>query len=463
VEFDVSDAPDLATAAGRCCAHLADLGFELPSLYLRRSGRLRCFASHGYWQVLDGFPESSGVIAETVRTGVPLHVTTDSDLYLEAAPGVLAEVCVPILVNGIAIGAINVESAQHLPESTIGTLTAIAATFAARVTDLGGMPEPEGWRRLADQAPALTAKRDEPAIVDLCLDVLSTLSGAAAAIVVVRDEAGDHRVAGSAGPLGPVVGAIDQSSLASMAEWVAGALSCYTAGEPDGIGFTQGDTLRTLGLQSLVVASLSSGDQRLGFLALADQCAATPDRELVEQIELWAALTASALLTARAIRSLETLSTSDSLTGLPHQTPFKERLATTGDRADVALLVIDVDHFKAVNDTRGHRAGDDLLTAIAHEISGAVRQTDVVYRIGGDEFAVLLEPVRDQETVVEIADRIVRNVRAHGASVSIGISLDTSGGDLFEHADGALYAAKALGRNRYQFAESARSHDAGDR
>jgi len=443
---------DLSAAAEVCCLLLAELGYELPSLYLRRSGRLRCYASHGYWQVLDGFPEVSGVIASTALTGKPHLVTPSSDMYLEAAPDVASEACVPIVIAGVSVGALNVESTQILPDAALDDLVLIADLFADRFQQIGGVPVPEGWRLLADQAPLLTSTRDEDAIVERCLAVVASLSTAAAAVVALRHD-DILRVAGQSGPFGAAIAQIGDDSLEAMSSWVAGPLSCYTVGEPDGVGFTREDSLRVLGLQSLIVASLSSGDDRLGFLALADESAELPNHELIEQIELWAALTASALQTARAIQSLETLSSVDSLTGLLHQRPFRARLHNMSSEERVALLIVDVDHFKNVNDTRGHQQGDEILSTVADAISTAVRHTDVVYRIGGDEFAVLLEPANDTAAVAEIAHRVVNAVRLRGATVSIGVAMNTPNTALFEQADAALYAAKSLGRDRFEFAE----------
>ncbi len=166
----------------------------------------------------------------------------------------------------------------------------------------------------------------------------------------------------------------------------------------------------------------------------------------------------------RAKGQLEELARRDGLTGLLNRTAFfaaadamlREARAT---RTPLTLLVIDADHFKAINDGYGHAAGDQALRTIAATLRAATRQSDLVGRIGGEEFAVLLHAAEPNEAGL-VADRIVGAVRLADfrrgdrrvpLSVSVGIAqlepgLDLDG--LFARADAALYAAKEAGRGR---------------
>jgi diguanylate cyclase (GGDEF)-like protein len=155
----------------------------------------------------------------------------------------------------------------------------------------------------------------------------------------------------------------------------------------------------------------------------------------------------------------------DALTDLPNRRRFNDelhRLAALGKRggAPFALLLIDLDRFKHINDTLGHDAGDALLVAAAERLRAAVRQTDCVARLGGDEFAVLLTPASD--TIVgDVAQRIVESMRAPIASgthvmhvsASIGAAVAWRDGDdtegLYKKADTALYCAKEAGRDTW--------------
>jgi len=158
----------------------------------------------------------------------------------------------------------------------------------------------------------------------------------------------------------------------------------------------------------------------------------------------------------------------DPLTGLPNRTLFSERLGhaiTRGKRKPqfhYAVLFIDVDRFKLVNDSLGHHSGDQLLIAVAKRLTQALRELDTVARLGGDEFAILLEDLAELRDAGRVAERIQKDVaRAFTigtheifSSVSIGIVLSSSGHDspelLLRSADMAMYRAKDAGRSRYE-------------
>lgn len=205
--------------------------------------------------------------------------------------------------------------------------------------------------------------------------------------------------------------------------------------------------------------------------------------------ELWGALSASVVrpsdgrdpyliamiedITARMqlTERLRHEASHDPLTGLPNRAVLRRRLVdelrpvggnTTDTGEPVALLYIDLDGFKTVNDTLGHSIGDELLIQVAERISACVRASDVVARLGGDEFAVLLPRVGDVETARTIGDRIVlalaetftfgTAVCRIGASIGIAVSIaqDTSetAADLLNAADEAMYQAKRTGKGR---------------
>lgn len=155
----------------------------------------------------------------------------------------------------------------------------------------------------------------------------------------------------------------------------------------------------------------------------------------------------------------------DTLSGLANRDLFNETLDTAlaGQLKNqrIALLFIDVDHFKSVNDTLGHHIGDELIRAASKRISAVVREHDLAARLGGDEFAVLLTRVRDLEAVHGCAQRIVDSMaepfnlmgRTVRVSASVGIAFGhtrcSSGDEFMRQADLALYAAKRAGRSTF--------------
>ena len=144
----------------------------------------------------------------------------------------------------------------------------------------------------------------------------------------------------------------------------------------------------------------------------------------------------------------------DPLTGLSNRRRWEEELPLAVERArrsgtGLAVALVDLDRLKQLNDTSGHRAGDELLQAVARACTTHLRSVDLVSRIGGDEFATAL-PDTSAETAGEVLERLRTSLPA-GATCSIGLALwdgRESAGDLLRRADDALYRAKAEGRDR---------------
>jgi diguanylate cyclase (GGDEF)-like protein len=152
---------------------------------------------------------------------------------------------------------------------------------------------------------------------------------------------------------------------------------------------------------------------------------------------------------------------SDPLTGIGNRR-FLLRCMEEARRGgvDSAVLVVDVDHFKRINDTWGHDAGDRVLVALSARLGQCLRTRDALARVGGEEFVVLL-PGQDAAAAAAVADRILERVRESAFSigsealpvtVSVGVAMGLPGPDLLVRADKALYAAKAGGRNQQQLA-----------
>ena len=165
----------------------------------------------------------------------------------------------------------------------------------------------------------------------------------------------------------------------------------------------------------------------------------------------------------------------DVLTGLLNRGAFMERIdllmeAARGTEGRLALLFVDLDHFKRVNDSLGHLVGDTLLRTVAARITDCLRATDVVARFGGDEFMVLLPAAQQRDDAEEVAHKLLRAIEAplevEGQSLSvtpsIGIAIFPDHGEtpatLIKHADTAMYVAKSRGRANCQFFEASMAH-----
>jgi diguanylate cyclase (GGDEF)-like protein/PAS domain S-box-containing protein len=165
-------------------------------------------------------------------------------------------------------------------------------------------------------------------------------------------------------------------------------------------------------------------------------------------------------------RQLEHKASHDHLTDLPNQVSFHENLRRALGRArrrgsKVALLFLDLDDFKLINDTLGHQIGDRVLVEVAERLKASLREADMAARLGGDEFAVVLEDLADASEVVRVAERFLTRMRtpldlrghrlSTTASIGIAIGSEEYPEELLRAADLAMYRAKSTGRGTAQF------------
>lgn len=210
------------------------------------------------------------------------------------------------------------------------------------------------------------------------------------------------------------------------------------------------------------------GERLEAILAVGFRDAPTADPQIARYGSEFAARLAVALSKNARDERLYRQAHYDPLTSLPNRLLFRDRLAqelthATAGLSRGALLYIDLDHFKRVNDSVGHDAGDQLLTIVAQRLRSCVKDGDTVARLGGDEFTIVLRNVADPDSARSIAERIIESVqlpvniagRDHYVCASIGITLFPDDGtaieDLMRNADTAMYRAKELGRGRTMF------------
>jgi diguanylate cyclase (GGDEF)-like protein/PAS domain S-box-containing protein len=173
---------------------------------------------------------------------------------------------------------------------------------------------------------------------------------------------------------------------------------------------------------------------------------------------------------AEAVGRLEWLSTIDDLTGLFNRRHFSEHVRTRTSHDDAAIAIVDVDHFKRINDEYGHRVGDSVLREVAQRLRRAMRSSDVISRWGGEEFCVLLGAIHDDDDMELRAERLRTAVTSETIEISEGVAVTVTVSvgvaraargrrtdDLFGDADMALYEAKRAGRNRTRIARCERT------
>ena len=449
----LADAATVKAACEAVVTHLRERYELMPSVYLERGGRLRCLAVAGYWQIFDGIPPGAGVIGTTYVTGEPTLIaeTAASDDYLEAVSDVRSEVCVPVVVNARCVGALNVESEAELGPDTLTLLTSCSKALASAIERMGGMPPETRAERLARHVAELAALTDAQAVLEAGLDSACDVVGMESAMIALAGD-GSYSLAARSGPHGPALLSLSADELMRVADWVRASTSAFTIGDPALPGFRGHEPLRAAGAETLVVLPIGPG---VGFLLLLDSAVVTLETGDIRLLELLAAHITTSLSTARALEELRVRADTDPLTGLGHHASFHAALgkAATGAerRGNLALVVLDVDGFKDVNDTRGHQAGDELLCLVAEALRETLRPSDIVCRVGGDEFAALIT-LRDPAHAHATAERLRLAVcRRSGNTASAGVAVriaDEPPSRLLARADAALYRSKRAGRNR---------------
>lgn len=216
------------------------------------------------------------------------------------------------------------------------------------------------------------------------------------------------------------------------------------------------------------VPIFSSTDQVLGAFAMYSRAPCRPQAAELELLEAARRMAAIAIEQHRLTDRLIHQAHHDPLTGLPNRVLYEDRLQQALLHAEregqfVALLLIDLDRFKRINDTFGHHVGDQLLREVGQRLRACARQNDTVARWGGDEFTMVLTNLETPEDAARVAERVLQVLRVPVCiegheffiTASIGISVFPSDGrnpeELLRHADSAMYRAEEQGKNTYAF------------
>jgi diguanylate cyclase (GGDEF)-like protein len=375
--------------------------------------------------------------------------------------GICAALAVCVVVLLVLLVVLTRRSSRGAQARVAEVVQALNARMDELSKELAGAverAEEEGRRNqyLGDIAGSI----DLDEVLTRTLEAAGSLPGADAALVTLRSHEGK-----------PIVATLGLS--AEEAEWQA------IAGPPDGrqarsiaIAYkyapaeveANGDMIHG----GLAVPMRNLSNEQLGYLTVFTRAA---ERSFVDddvqRLEDLATRAAPAIDNARRFREARQLADLDALTGLHNRRFFHETLARECSRAhrynrNLALIVFDLDDFKAVNDRIGHLAGDAVLAEIAERVRDVVRSADIACRVGGDEFAVILP-----ESDLEDGDQLYRRLGAAVASrpLAQGSKLYLSAGvaelrpdddavSFFQRADDALYRAKEGGKGRAIAAES---------
>ncbi len=447
---DAGGALDAGSGYDHALDQLVGLGFGLATLYLVHGGRLRVMAARG---------------RPVVRDGLPVHVDASSLGRVTAVPEGF-RLRQPVRVRDRVVGLLEVVRRESLPHEDPRWVVVrdLASDLELQLRTPADPVSPVALRRFARHAVGLTAAATWDEAIAKLTDAALDLGGMSSAVVAVPERhdsaASRWRVCAAAGPLTPALAAAPSELYADLVTATGTGASLWSTGaggvpgEIDAVPHP-GAALEALGAVATCVVPLVAQGQRVGVVVLADEVPAhVAGTAAAEVLELLGALGAGALRTLDALQAVSDMATRDPLTGLGHHAAFfddlRRALAVPGC-GTVAVVTLDIDHFKQVNDTQGHLWGDGVLRSTAEAMSGVLRGADRAYRLGGDEFAAILM-VEDAAHAAAIAHRVLHGVRAAllPVTVSLGVAVTVhgeTGEALVGRADAALYVAKRAGRD----------------
>ncbi|MGH2864740.1 MAG: sensor domain-containing protein, partial [Solirubrobacteraceae bacterium] len=230
--------------------------------------------------------------------------------------------------------------------------------------------------------------------------------------------------------------------------------------------FAPSQRLAERGVRSSVAVLIGELEAPLGILAVHYERAGAVPPDCPPFLDALANVLADAINSRDLQEAIRYRALHDELTGLPNRTLFLDRVAhalipSERDSRPPAVFVVDLDHFKLVNDSLGHETGDELLRLVTPRLAGAIRRQDTLARLGGDEFAILCDQLPSEGAVTAIAGQLNRALQEpimlggdeHMVSASIGIAVGTPGAgaaELLRDADAAMYQAKSAGRGGFE-------------
>jgi diguanylate cyclase (GGDEF)-like protein/PAS domain S-box-containing protein len=408
-------------------------GYKLVSVYLREQDMLVLQYQVGYPKVIEQVPISKGVIGKVLRSGQPALITNiqEAEEFLEAFEGIRSEVAVPLVSQGKVTGVLNLESTEFIfDQSDVKVMMSLSEHIGMAIEKAKLY---EAISSNEKQLRLLTENMND-------LICLHTLDGSFSYVSPSSRTLLGYEPSELMG--GNPIDLIHPDDVAIVAKHFEVLLQGQI---PKPITYRcRQKTSEYIWLEVFAQPIYEKG-QLSSIIASS--------RNVTERKRMEEQMLEGALLY-------------DALTGLPNRVLFMDRLQQALNRRhrsdeEFAIMFLDLDRFKAINDSLGHRMGDLLLIEVAKRIQSCVRSQDTVARLGGDEFAILLERVSHQE-LKHLSKRIQQTLqqpfRTEGhemnTSASIGIILGEHSPDpesLLRHADMAMYQAKNNGKARYMF------------
>lgn len=420
-------------------------GYTPVSIYLLQDDMLTIQHQVGYPQGIQEIPITQGVIGQAVRSGKPILLKDvhTNPAFLAAIDGIISEICIPLCHQNKVVGALNVESSSvALDEVDLNLMIALSEHINIAI----------GRARLYAEV-----RKSEEKHRMLFETIAQGILYQAANGQIISANPAAERILGLR---------LEQMQNHTLCHFYAG-----NAIHEDGSNFPSETypcrvTLKTgLPIYSVIMGVFHAYEKKRRWLSIDAIPQFKEGEEKPHQV-----YTTFQDITERkqAESELQHAATHDPLTNLPNRALFNDRLKFALTKAKrnqekLAILFVDLDDFKAVNDTYGHETGDQLLIAFSMRLQDFGRKSDTIARLSGDEFSLILESITSKMDVARIAKKIIslcsKPYKLGKDNVLVGLSLGISlypegavdAGTLLNRADAAMYQAKEQGKNNYQF------------
>jgi diguanylate cyclase (GGDEF)-like protein len=434
--------------------------------------------SHIGWSELPEsirIPLGAGLIGIAAKIKRPVYApdVREDARYVCTVPGTVSELAIPLMVRDSVVGVLDCQSdnLDHFDKETIDLLTLFStqASMALQNARLYSLEQKRATqlRAINSIAKHATSVLELNQLVhSVCTLVQRCFSGDQASVLLREEDALVLRAQhGSLTPL------LEEGEIFPCeAEWWNKAMAVdgiETIGDLSGV---EGKARLYEEAQSRISIPMISYGQPLGLLVLSSRERNFFAHTETQPLESVTDIFASAIQNANYIQRVKQLAYLDGLTGIFNRRYYETRITEEIERArrfgsELAVVMMDVDKFKSLNDTYGHLLGDEVLRQVSSLLSKQIRKIDVVCRYGGEEFVILL-PQTGLEQALHVADKLRRAIEEwqfpgvpRTLTISAGVAVYPNHGntrdELVKAADAALYGAKDAGRNRILSAGSA--------
>lgn len=401
----------------------------MPSVYLAHGNVLRCLSRFGQWLILDGIPSGVGITGTCLQHGEEIFVADvlDDSRYRAAIPGIRSEFAVPIVVDAATVGVLNVDAVTDIGPDDRATIRRCAQILAARLGVLGGGDRQlSALRELGRLAPWIASSSSPASVGSRTADAVLNLVEFDAVALWNTDSDGGLTLLSESGEGTDRLIGLEPDEVANLDSLAAELSSCYSAGGALDLAFGPTQVLRDRGVSSMFLTVLRDGSRRIGLLCAVGGPHVSLEPSTVEAIELLCLHAGSRLGSLRREAELMRISFRDPLTGVGNRLGLDLLLQDRRGSHGVGwLLLADIDGLGALNQSSGHSIGNKALRALSETLAEAPLSVDKVFRIGSDEFAVLLPPMTGaiaESYAAVLRERCRAAVVEYGVGVSFGMA-----------------------------------------